>query len=132
MAKSDFIADFITVIRNASSAGLDKVTIPSSKTTLKIAEILQKEGFIESVKDFSEGNKFFVRIHLKYVQGKQPAIQGLKRISTPGLRHYSGADKITRVRGGLGVAILSTSKGVMTDRDARSQKVGGEILCTVW
>lgn len=134
MSCYDFIGDFLTSIRNASTAHKDKVTIPSSILTVRIAELLKEEGFIENVKPFSDGHKNFVRIHLKYLSagGKRPAIQGLKRISTPGLRRYVGYQNIPKVLGGLGVAILSTPKGVMTDRQARELKAGGEILCTVW
>lgn len=132
MACSDFVADFLTVIRNAARAGKDKATIPASNMTVGIAEILKKEGFIDNVKVFSDKNKKFVRIHLKYMRGQKPAIQGLKRVSTPGLRKYVGCNQIPRVLGGLGIAILSTSKGIISDREARQQKLGGEVLCTVW
>ena len=132
MASSDFVADFLTVIRNAARARKEKVTSPSSKMTLRIAEILKTEGFVENVKSFEEGNKRFVRIHLRYLRGKKAAIQGLRRVSTPGRRFYVGHDEIPRVQGGLGVAIVSTSKGIVTDREARQNKLGGEILCTVW
>lgn len=132
MPVTDFVADFLTIIRNASRAHKDKVTAGSSNLTLKIAEILKEEGFVENVKPFTEGNKRFIRIHLKYVHGKRPAIQGLRRISKPGRRTYLGAEEIPRVQGGLGVAIVSTSKGVLTDQKARQEKVGGELLCTVW
>ncbi|MBU9889758.1 MAG: 30S ribosomal protein S8 [Candidatus Omnitrophica bacterium] len=133
MSRIDFIADYITAIRNAAQAKKEKLTVPASVLTVRIAEILKEEGFIENVKPFTEGNKHFVRIHLKFLQnGKKPAIQGLKRISKPGLRNYVGYQKIPKVLGGLGIAILSTPKGVMSDRQAREQKVGGEVLCTVW
>lgn len=132
MPCTDFVADFLTVVRNASKAGKEKVTVPSSKVTAKISEILKEEGFIESVKSFSEGNKHFLRIHLKYIRGKNPAIQGMRRISKPGRRYYLGHDEIPRVQGGLGIAIVSTSKGLLTDRKARETKAGGELLCTVW
>ena len=133
MSRYDFIGDFLTVVRNAAMAHKDKATIPCSILTVRIAELLKDEGFIENVKPFSEGNKQFVRIHLKYLPGgKKAAIQGLKRISTPGLRRYVGYEEIPKVLGGLGVAILSTPKGIMTDRQAREAKVGGELLCTVW
>lgn len=133
MSCYDFIGDFLTAIRNASKARKDKVTIPSSVITVRIAELLKEEGFVENVKPFAEGNKNFVRVHLKYLSGgKSPAIQGLRRISKPGLRRYVGYQNIPKVLGGLGVAILSTPKGVMTDRQAREAKAGGEILCTVW
>ena len=131
MPVTDFVADFLTVVRNASKARKEKVTVPSSNMTKKIAEILKEEGFVESVKPFSEGCKQFVRIHLKYIR-KKPAIQGLRRISTPGRRVYVGTDEVPRVQGGLGVAIVSTSKGILTDHQARKTKVGGELLCAVW
>ncbi len=132
MPVTDFVGDFLTVIRNASRARKEKVTLPASNMTVRIAEILKEEGFIESTKAFSEDNKRFVRIHLKYICGKKPAIQGLRRISKPGRRRYLGYQEIPRVQGGLGVAILSTSKGVVTDQSARKTKMGGELLCTVW
>ena len=129
---TDFIADFLTQIRNASRAGKQQITVPGSKMTGKIAEILKREGFIENFKLMEEGTKRSVRIHLKYLTGKQSAIQSLVRISKPGLRHYVGTHDVPRVLGGLGVAILSTSKGIMTDREARTAKLGGELLCKVW
>lgn len=133
MSRIDFIADYLTAIRNAARAKKEKLTVPASVLTVRIAEILKEEGFIENVKPFSEGNKNFVRIHLKFLAGgKKPAIQGLRRISKPGLRHYVGYQDIPKVLGGLGVAILSTPKGVVSDRQARELKVGGEVLCTVW
>ena len=132
MPCSDFVADFLTIIRNAAKAGKDKITLGTSNLTVQVAELLKEEGFIESVKVFTEGKKQFVRIHLKYLRGRKPAIQGLRRISTPGRRVYLGCDRIPRVQGGLGVAIVSTSKGVLTDRKARQANVGGELLCTVW
>ena len=132
MPVTDFVGDFLTVIRNASRARKEKVTLSASNMTVKIAEILKEENFIENLKIFSEGNKRFVRIHLKYIHGKKPAIQGIKRISKPGRRRYLGYQEIPRVQGGLGVAILSTSKGVVTDQNARKTKMGGELLCTVW
>lgn len=132
MPRTDFIADFLTMIRNAMRSGKDKVTLPVSKETMRIAEILKDEGFVHQVKGFEEDKKRFVRLHLKYLRGNKPAIQGLKRISKPGRRTYVGCDKIPRIRGGLGVAIVSTSKGVISDRKARQDKVGGELLCSVW
>jgi len=133
MSRYDFIGDFLTMIRNASKARKDKLTAPASILTVRIAELLKEEGFVENVKPFNDGNKQFVRIHLKYLAGgKKAAIQGLKRISTPGLRRYVGCDEIPKVLGGLGIVILSTPKGVMTGKQAREAKAGGEILCTVW
>ncbi len=131
MPVTDFVADFLTVVRNASMAKKEKVTVPASNMTTKIAEILKEEGFVESIKPFSEGCKRFIRIHLKYIR-KRPAIQGLKRISKPGRRVYVANDEVPRVQGGLGVAIVSTSKGLLTDHQARKTKVGGELLCAVW
>ena len=131
MPVTDFVGDFLTVIRNASMAKKEKVTLNASGLTTKIAEILKEEGFVENVKPFSEGNKKFVRIHLKYIR-KRPAIQGIKRISKPGLRVYRGSQAVPRVQGGLGVAIVSTSKGIMTDHQARKANMGGELICSVW
>lgn len=132
MSQSDFVGDFLTVLRNASQARLEKVTTPSSNMTVKILEILEKEGFVQSSKVFEEGVKKFVRINLKYVKGKKPAIQGIRRVSTPGLRRYLGVKKVPNVQGGFGIAIVSTPKGLMTDRQAREMNVGGEFICTVW
>lgn len=132
MPCTDFVADFLTVLRNAAKAKKDKVTVPASNLVTGIAEILKEEGFVENVKAFEENKKRFLRVHLKYVRGKQAALQGLRRISKPGLRRYVGVDEIPRVQGGLGVAVLSTSHGVMTGRKAREAKIGGELICTVW
>ncbi|OQA57493.1 MAG: 30S ribosomal protein S8 [Candidatus Omnitrophica bacterium ADurb.Bin277] len=133
MSRSDFIGDFLTCIRNAAQAKKDKLTVPASSMTVRIAEILKEEGFVENVKPFAEGQKRFARIHMKYVGGgKKAAIQGIRRVSKPGIRCYVGFNKIPKVQGGLGIAILSTSRGVMTDRQARESKIGGEIICKVW
>ena len=132
MARSDFVADFITVIRNAQKARKDKATVLTSKLTTRIAEILKEEGFLMSVKVFSEGSKNFARLQFKYVKGRRPAIQGIRRVSKPGLRQYRGYEEFGRVQGGLGIAIISTSKGILSDRQARKEKAGGEVLCTVW
>ena len=132
MPVSDFVGDFLTVVRNASRAQKEKVTVRTSKLTTRIAEILKSESFVDSVKPFSEGNKNFVRIHLKYLNGKQPAIQGVRRISKPGLRNYVGSEEIPKVQGGLGISIISTSRGILTDREARKLKVGGELICKIW
>ena len=129
---TDPIADFLTQIRNACQSGKSSVTVPASKLSLKIAAILKQEGFIENFKLAQEGVKQLVRIHLKYVKGKQSAIQSVIRVSKPGLRQYVSCEELPRVLGGLGVAIISTSQGVMTDREARTQRVGGELLCKVW
>jgi len=132
MPKTDFIADFLTIIRNAVKAHKDKVSLPASNITVRIADILKDEGFIHQTKVFTEGKKRMIRVHLKYISDKKAAIQGIRRISKPGLRQYVPTDKIPKIQGGLGIAILSTSKGVMTDREARQLNTGGEILCAVW
>ncbi len=132
MPVTDFVADFLTVVRNASMAKKDKLTAGASNLTIRISELLKEEGFIDSFKVFTEGNKRFVRIHLKYIQGTRAAIQGIRKMSKPGKRWYVAHDEIKRVQGGLGVAIVSTSKGVITDREARKNKLGGELLCEVW
>ena len=132
MPCTDFVADFLTVIRNAVHAKKDKVTIPSSVMTARIAEILKDEGFIENAKVFSEGKKNFIRLHLKYLKEGRPAILGIRRLSKPGLRVYVGTEEIPRVRGGMGIAIVSTSKGIMTDKNAKESQVGGELICSVW
>ncbi|MBI3306729.1 MAG: 30S ribosomal protein S8 [Candidatus Omnitrophica bacterium] len=132
MPCTDFIGDFLTVIRNASKARKEKVTAHASNMAIKIAEILKEEGFVENVKVFTEGKKRSIRLHLKYIHGRKPAIQGLQRISTPGRRWYVGSEEIPRVQGGLGVAIVSTSKGVLADAKARQMNLGGELICKVW
>ena len=131
-SSTDFIAYFLTMIRNASRAKKDNVTTRASNTAARLAEILKKEGFIGNFKLINEGQKRFLRMQLRYLRGKQPAIQGIKRVSTPGRRVYVGCDDIPRVLGGLGVAVISTSKGVMGDREARKSRVGGEFLCKIW
>ena len=133
MTMSDPIADMLTRIRNANTAKHDTVDVPSSKMKLAIAEILLKEGFIKSFEVIEEGNFSTIRIALKYGADKnQRIITGIKRISKPGLRVYAGAEDMPKVLGGLGIAIVSTNKGVMTDKEARALNVGGEVLCFVW
>lgn len=132
MPSTDFIADFLTVIRNASRARKEKTTTRASGLATRIAEILKEEGFIESYKPFNEGNKRFLRVHLKYLRGGQPALQGIRRVSRPGRRIYIGSQEIPRVLGGLGISVVSTSRGVLVDREARKARVGGELLCRVW
>lgn len=132
MGSSDFIGDFLTVIRNASRAKKEKVTARCSTLTVRLVEILKQEGFVESYKCFSEGNKNFIRIHLKYLRGCQPVIQGIQRVSKPGRRIYVGSREIPKVLGGLGIAVVSTSKGILVDREARKAQVGGEVICKVW
>lgn len=132
MPVTDFIADFLTVIRNASRAHKDKVTAHGSILTGRLAEILKEEGFIDNYKVIAEGNKHFIRVHLKYLRGRQPAIQGIQRISKPGRRVYVGCEEIPRVVGGLGVSVVSTSKGILVDREARKARLGGEVICKIW
>ena len=133
MTHSDPIADMLTRIRNANTAKHDTVDVPSSKMKLAIAEILLKEGFIKSFEVIEEGNFSTIRMALKYGADKnQRIITGIKRISKPGLRAYVGAEDMPKVLGGLGIAIVSTNKGVMTDKEARALNVGGEVLCFVW
>lgn len=129
---SDTIADFITIIRNAYRAGKSDCTGRYSKMHWAIANILKEEGYVREVEEVADekGHKR-IRVELKYLD-ETPAITGLKRHSTPGRRQYYGSDDIPRVLGGLGVAILTTSRGVMKDREARRQKVGGEMICSVW
>ena len=129
---TDSIADGLTVLRNAARAYKTTVTLPASKLMERIMTILQREGYIENFKTFNDGPKKFARVHLKYGGPKEPAFHVLKRISKPGLRRYVGVKSIPRVLNGMGLSILSTSKGIMSDGEARRQGVGGELLCEVW
>ena len=133
MAANDTIADMLTRIRNAKLARHQTVDIPSTRMTRSIAHVLQEEGFIESFDLEGEGVQRKLVIKLKY-RGKtrDPIIKNLKRVSRPGLRVYSNRKELPRVLGGIGIAIISTSSGIMTDRDARQQGIGGEVLCYVW
>ncbi len=130
MSMQDPLADMLTRIRNAQMVGKTEVTMPSSKIKKSVADVLVSEGYVESV-TVSDGVKKELTIALKYFEGK-PVIAEIDRYSRPGLRAYSGKDELPSVRGGLGVAIVSTSQGVMTDRAARTAGVGGEVLCTVF
>ena len=133
MAMSDPIADMLTRIRNANTAKHDTVDIPASKMKLSIAEILLNEGYIKKYEVIEDGIFKTIRVTLKYGQDKnQKIISGLKRISKPGLRVYASKDELPRVLGGLGIAIVSTNKGIFTDKEARKQQVGGEVLAFVW
>ena len=132
MAMTDPIADMLTRIRNANSVYHDKVEIPGSKLKKSIAEVLKREGFIKDY-TFTEDNKQgIITIRLKYGANREKVISGLKRISKPGLRHYAKHAELPRVLGGLGIAIISTSKGIMSDKDARKQGLGGEVVAYVW
>jgi len=132
MAVTDPIANFLTVVRNASQAKHESVTSRTSNTIVRIAEILKEERFIKNYRVIEEDGKQFLRLSLRYLKGGRPAIRSLARVSKPGLRHYVDADSIPQVLRGFGIAILSTSKGVMTDRAARKSRLGGEILCKVF
>jgi len=132
MQTTDAIADMLTRIRNASNAKHDNVDIPSSNLKKEIARILQEEGFIDSYELIEDGKQGIIRIKLKYAANKRNVISGIKRISKPGLRVYANNDEIPKVLGGLGIAIISTSKGVMTDKKARSEGIGGEVLAFIW
>jgi len=134
MTMTDPIADMLTRIRNANVAMHDQVRMPSSKLKEALAGILQREGYIQgfSVQDSLGRPGRTLEIDMKYAADRSRTISGVRRVSKPGLRVYTGADKVPRVLGGLGVAVLSTSHGLMTDREARQRRVGGEILCYVW
>ena len=133
MTMSDPIADMLTRIRNANTAKHDTVDVPSSKMKLAIADILVKEGFIKKYDVVEDGNFKTIRITLKYGKDKnEKIISGIKRISKPGLRVYASREELPKVLGGLGIAIISTNKGVMTDKKARQLNVGGEVLAFVW
>lgn len=130
MSMQDPVADMLTCIRNAQMMGIRVVRMPHSRLKLNILNVLKDEGFIEEVETVTNDNKQDLQVTLKYFQGR-PVIEKIKRISKPAMRVYHGYNKLPLVRGGLGIAIVSTPKGVMTDRSARMQKVGGEVLCTV-
>ena len=132
MQISDVIADMLTRIRNANDAKHETVDVPASNLKKSIAQILLDEGYIKSFQVVEDGKQGIIRITLKYAQGKQKVIHGLKRVSKPGLRIYSNCEDMPRVMNGLGIAIVSTSKGVMTDKKARLANVGGEVLAFVW
>jgi small subunit ribosomal protein S8 len=132
MVMSDPIADMLTRIRNANIVRHETVEIPASKIKREIAEILKREGFIRDAEYIGDNKQGIIRIFLKYGPNNERVITGLKRISKPGLRVYAKSQEIPKVLGGLGIAIISTSSGVMTDKEARQSKVGGEVLCYVW
>ena len=132
MVVNDPIADMLTRIRNAQIAKHDVVVLPASNTKKAIAKILLAEGYVKSVDFIDEAPQGSIKIALKYVNGKQPVIAGLKRSSKPGLRVYAKAEELPKVLGGLGIAIISTSKGLMTDKEARKEMIGGEVLAYIW
>ena len=132
MQITDSIADMLTRIRNANSAKHDTVQIPASNIKKAIAQILVDEGYVKSFKVIEDGKQGVIEIALKYGPNKSQVITGLRRVSKPGLRIYSNCDDMPRVQNGLGIVILSTSKGIMTDKDARKSNVGGEVLAYIW
>ncbi len=132
MQISDVIADMLTRIRNANDAKHETVDIPASNFKKSIAEILLEEGYIKSYQIVEDGKQGIIRVTLKYTAGKQKVIHGLRRVSKPGLRIYTNCEDMPKVMNGLGIAIVSTSKGVMTDKKARAANVGGEVLAFVW
>ena len=132
MQITDSVADMLTRIRNANSAKHETVDVPASNLKKAIAQILLDEGYIKSYEVVDDGTQGIIRITLKYLAGKEKVISGLRRVSRPGLRVYAGADELPKVLKGLGIAIISTSKGVMTDKKARELHIGGEVLAFVW
>ena len=132
MQISDVIADMLTRIRNANNAKHETVDVPASNMKKSIAQILADEGYIRGYQVVEDGKQGIIRITLKYVQGKQKVIHGIRRVSKPGLRIYSSCEDMPKVMNGLGIAIVSTSKGIMTDKAARAANIGGEVLAFVW
>ena len=132
MHATDVIADILTRIRNAANSRHETVDIPASNLKRRIAQILEEEGFIKGFTEINDNKHAGIRSTLKYTDNKRNVISGIKRISKPGLRVYAGKDELPKVLGGLGIAIISTSKGVMTDKAARKEGVGGEVLAFVW
>jgi small subunit ribosomal protein S8 len=130
--RSDPIADMLTRIRNASRAEHEKVDIPASRLKVRIAELLKEEGFIKNFRLLEDRKQGMLRVYLKYGAANEKMISGLVRVSTPGRRVYVTRERIPSILGGMGVALLSTSRGVLTDRDARKQRMGGEVLAYVW
>jgi small subunit ribosomal protein S8 len=132
MVMTDPIADLLTRIRNANSVYHEKVEIPASNIKQSIAQILKSEGFIKEVEVVSDSKQGILRVSLKYGPNREKVINGIKRISKPGMRVYAKNDHLPRVLGGLGIAVISTSKGIMTDKQARKEKLGGEVIAYVW
>ncbi|WP_105956366.1 30S ribosomal protein S8 [Apilactobacillus quenuiae] len=132
MSMTDPIADFLTRVRNANMARHESVEVPASKMKKSIAEILKREGFIRDVEYMDDDKQGVIRVFLKYGKNNEHVISGLKRISKPGLRSYVKSDSIPKVLNGLGVAVISTSEGVITDKEARAKKIGGEVLAYIW
>jgi small subunit ribosomal protein S8 len=129
---TDPVADMLTRIRNATTVRHDRTDVPASKMKLEIAKILKQECFIRTFKLLEEGPQGLIRIYLKYAEDGEPAIHGMRRVSRPGRRVYRGAGELPKVQSGLGVAVVSTNRGVLTDEQARGLRVGGEVLCEIW
>lgn len=132
MSLSDPVSDMLTILRNANRAKKEKVDIPASKLKMEIIKIFKNEGYIKNFKIIEEGNRSYIRIYLKYTQTGNGIIHNLKRISKPGLRVYKRKHELPRILNGFGTSIISTSKGVLTDKKAREQDVGGEVICYIW
>ena len=132
MVMTDPIADFLTRIRNANMAKHESLEVPASKIKRDIAEILKNEGFVRDVEYIEDDKQGIIRVFLKYGKGNERVISGIRRISKPGLRSYVKADAVPKVLNGLGIAILSTSEGVITDKEARAKKIGGEVIAYIW
>lgn len=132
MVVNDPVADLLTRLRNASRAGLEKMVLPSSKLKVQIVDVLKREGFVTDYVEHEKKPQNELTVILKYAAGKEPVIQGIRRVSRPGLRRYAPVRDIPRVKGGMGISILSTSKGVLADHEARKQSVGGEVICSVY
>jgi len=132
MTMTDPVADMLTRIRNALRASHEVVNIPSSKLKINVAKVLKSEGYIKNFRIISDGQHRYIRIFLKYDKEGVPVIEGIKRVSKPGCRVYVGRDRLDKVLNGFGISIVSTSKGLMTDSEARKTGVGGEVLCSVW
>lgn len=132
MQITDVIADMLTRIRNAGTAKHETVDVPASSVKNAIAQILVEEGYVKEVQNIDDGKQGVIRLYLKYTENKKPVISGIKRISKPGLRIYASKEELPKVLGGLGVAVISTSKGIMTDKKARSLGIGGEVMAYIW
>ncbi|MBN2324410.1 MAG: 30S ribosomal protein S8 [Spirochaetes bacterium] len=132
MSLSDPISDMLTVLRNANRAKKEKVDIPASKLKMEIIKIFKNEGYIKNFKLIEEGSRSYIRIYLKYTQAGDSIIHNMKRVSKPGLRVYRRKSELPRIFNGYGTTIISTSKGVLTDKKAREQNVGGEVICYIW
>lgn len=132
MSQSDPIADVLTQVRNASRARLEKTDVPDSRVARALLEVLKREGFIHNIRVVEAAPRARLRVYLKYLANRRPVISGLRRVSTPGLRRYVGVEAIPSVLQGLGISVVSTPKGMLTDAEAKAQRVGGELICQVW